>query len=74
VISKVILSVNVEDSFASKVMLMHHRTVRYSIYGVVQEKSVSYGLESTVYGIRVRWEDGNERYVQEHFEGNPQSR
>jgi hypothetical protein len=50
-------------SVASNVMLMHHWTVRYSIYGVVQEKSVSYGLESTVYGIRMRWEGGNERYV-----------
>lgn len=63
VITKVILS-NVGDSVASKVMLMHYWTVRYNIYHVVQEKkSVSYGLESTVYGIRMSWEDGSERYV-----------
>ena len=70
-ITKVILLVNVGDSVASKVMLMHYWTVRYSIYGVVQEKSVSYGLQHTVYGIRMRWEDGSERHVYEHFEGNP---
>jgi len=38
VIAKVTLSVNVGDSVASKVMLMHYWTVRYSICGVVQEK------------------------------------
>jgi len=38
VITKVTLSVNVGDSVALKVMLMHCWTVRYSICGVVREK------------------------------------